>query len=181
MVRNAVLAAQFQRDLIEDLLKIAGSAHKEYVAAGFLRQLSQGFWTAAVRVGDGVDDRVTLVSRNQCAAHVHLAGRIFAVGNEDHGLPADFLGQLLLCCQVYGVKQRCSAASQLQGFDGGSQLSCTVGEILHQRDPSVEGDNQREVFWSENGLDKGGCRPSLFEKNRLNAWTRVDQYGKRQR
>src|SRR5688572_11381980 len=104
MIRNAVLAAKLQRDLIEDLLKVAGSAHKENIPAGFLRQLSQGSWTAAVGVGDGVDDCVTLVSRNQRAAHVYLAGRIFAVGNEDYGLPPDFLGQLLLCGQVYGVK-----------------------------------------------------------------------------
>src|SRR5258706_2070597 len=103
-IADGVLAAQFFGDLIEGLLKIFLVAHDNHAPAGFVGQFLGNSLIASVGGNQqNVDDRIVSLSRLDGVLQLQLASRILGIGQNDHGFPAGFIGELVVRREVDGV------------------------------------------------------------------------------
>src|SRR6266404_4213519 len=103
-IADGVLAAQFFGDLIEGLLKIFLVAHDNHAPAGFVGQFLGNSLVASVGGNQqNVDDRIGSLSRLDGVLQLQLASRILGIGQNDHGFPAGFIGELVVRREVDGV------------------------------------------------------------------------------
>jgi len=157
-IAEVVLAAEFASDLVEGFFELVELvADFDDAAAGFVGEFLH-FGIARVAdpaietaIGDeeDIDDGVGFLGSFNCVLVTELAAVVFAVGQDDHGLAANLVGELVVGGQVdrvveqraAGIAGRNWAATQAReraasaagidfGFvEGGFEAMDVVGEV----------------------------------------------------